>query len=137
MFALAGILADPELVKVLKTFFAEGAGPDASDSRAFAASRDNFKILVDTSPNAQADLDELAERVIRQLGGVLESVELPSEKFILITESLSPMVASKLDPGCLPRGYYRHGQCHVARNHHAQVGKRSGGRRCLRRNQRR
>ena len=97
-FALAGILVDPELVAVLKDFFAEGAGPEQAIRGAFAQFSRKLLALGGYFAERAADLDDLAERVIRQLGGVLESVELPTHAYILITENLSPLVASKLDP---------------------------------------
>jgi len=98
VFALAGILSDPELQTVLKNYFAEGAGPEAAIRGAFAQFSRQLLALGGYFAERAADLDDLAERVIRQLGGVLESVELPKHEFILITENLSPLVASKLDP---------------------------------------
>ncbi len=98
VFALAGILHDPELALVLKEFFAEGAGPEQAIRGAFAKFSRQLLALGGYFADRAADLDDLAERVIRQLGGVLESVELPTTPYILITENLSPLVASKLDP---------------------------------------
>ena len=98
LFALAGILEDPELLRVLKDFFAEGAGPEAAIRGAFGGFGRKLVSLGGSFAERANDLEDLAERVIRELGGVLETVELPSEPFILITENLSPMVAAKLDP---------------------------------------
>ncbi|MEY4367241.1 MAG: phosphoenolpyruvate--protein phosphotransferase [Actinomycetota bacterium] len=98
LFALAGILEDTELLRVLKDFFAEGAGPEAAIRGAFGAFGRKLLALGGYFAERANDLEDLAERVIRQLGGVLETVDLPRWPFILITENLSPMVAAKLDP---------------------------------------
>ena len=102
LYALAGILADPELATVLKDYFAEGAAPENAVRGAFAQFSRKLLKLGGYFAERAADLDDLAERVIRQLGGVLESIELPTSPFILITDNLSPMIANKLDPNvCL------------------------------------
>ena len=98
IFALAGILCDPELASVLKDFFAEGARPEQAIRGAFAQFSRKLTALGGYFAERAADLDDLAERVIRQLGGVLESVQLPEHPYILITENLSPLIASKIDP---------------------------------------
>ena len=97
LFALAGILEDAELLRVLKDYFAEGAGPEAAIRGAFGEFGRKLLALGGYFAERAHDLEDLAERVIRQLGGVLETVELPTTPFILITENLSPMVATKLD----------------------------------------
>ena len=96
VFALSGILNDPELASVLKDFFAEGASAEAAIRGAFAKFARQLTALGGYFADRAADLEDLGERVIRKLGGVLESVELPQHPFILITENLSPVVASKL-----------------------------------------
>ena len=102
LYALAGILTDPELAGVLKDYFAEGAAPEQAIRGAFSQFSRKLLKLGGYFGERAADLDDLAERVIRQLGGVLDSVELPSSPFILITDNLSPMIANKLDPSlCL------------------------------------
>ena len=98
VFALSGILHDPELLAAVKDFFAEGANADAAIRGAFAKFSRQLTALGGYFADRAADLEDLGERVIRQLSGVLESVELPQHPFILITENLSPVVASKLDP---------------------------------------
>ena len=98
LFALVGILEDVELLRVLKDYFAEGAGPEAAIRGAFGEFARKLLALGGYFAERANDLEDLAERVIHQLGGVLETVELPSAPFILITENLSPMIASKLDP---------------------------------------
>lgn len=98
LYALVGILQDPELAEVLKNFFAEGAGPEKAIRGSFAAFSRKLSSLGGYFAERATDLDDLADRVIRQLGGVLESVSLPTSPYILITDNLSPLVASKLDP---------------------------------------
>jgi len=98
VLALAGILSDPELVVVLKEFFAEGAAPEAAIRGAFAQFARRLAALGGYFAERANDLNDLGERVIRSLSGSLDSAPLPTNEFILITESLSPLVAAKLDP---------------------------------------
>ena len=98
LFALAGILQDPELAEVLKNYFEESSGPEKAIRGSFAEFSRKLNSLGGYFAERATDLDDLADRVIRQLGGVIESVELPTSPYILITENLSPLVASKLDP---------------------------------------
>lgn len=98
MQALAMILRDPLLFDVVKAHLAEGA--DAADAirRAFARFARKLESLGGYFAERAADLDYLANRVVAELAGELPRVEFPTEPFILVSDSISPMDATKLDP---------------------------------------
>ncbi|MEY3846621.1 MAG: phosphoenolpyruvate--protein phosphotransferase [Actinomycetota bacterium] len=98
MQALAMILRDPVLFDVLKAHLSEGAEAGDAIRRAFARFARQLEALGGYFAERAADLGYLANRVIAQLAGELPPVQFPAEPFILVTDSISPMDAVKLDP---------------------------------------
>jgi phosphoenolpyruvate-protein phosphotransferase (PTS system enzyme I) len=98
MLALAMILRDPVLFDVVKAHLAEGAEAADALRRAFARFARQLEALGGYFAERASDLGYLANRVIAELAGELPAVEFPSEPFILVSESISPMDAAKLDP---------------------------------------
>ena len=98
MMALAMILRDPVLFDVVKAHLAEGAEAADAIRRAFARFARQLESLGGYFAERASDLGYLANRVVAELAGVLPPVEFPSEPFILVSDSISPMDAAKLDP---------------------------------------
>ena len=98
MNALAMILRDPILFDVVKAHLSEGAEAADAIRRAFARFARQLESLGGYFAERAADLGYLANRVISELAGDLPEVEFPAEPFILVSESISPMDAAKLDP---------------------------------------
>jgi phosphoenolpyruvate-protein phosphotransferase (PTS system enzyme I) len=98
MMALAMILRDPVLFDVVKAHLSEGAEAADAIRRAFARFARQLESLGGYFAERATDLGYLANRVVSELAGVLPPVEFPAEPFILVTDSISPMDAAKLDP---------------------------------------
>ena len=98
MMALAMILRDPVLFDVVKAHLAEGAEAADAIRRAFARFARQLEALGGYFAERASDLGYLANRVVSELAGELPPVEFPTEPFILVSESISPMDAAKLDP---------------------------------------
>ena len=98
MQALAMILRDPVLFDVVKAHLSEGAEAADAIRRAFARFARQLESLGGYFAERAADLGYLGNRVIAQLAGGLPPVEFPTEPFILVSDSISPMDAAKLDP---------------------------------------
>jgi phosphotransferase system enzyme I (PtsI) len=98
MMALAMILRDPVLFDVVKAHLSEGAEAADAIRRAFARFARQLEALGGYFAERAADLGYLANRVVSELAGELTPVEFPAEPFILVSESISPMDAAKLDP---------------------------------------
>lgn len=98
MLALAMILRDPVLFDVVKAYLSEGAEAADAIRRAFARFARQLEALGGYFAERASDLGYLANRVITDLAGEQPEVEFPAEPFILVTESISPMDAAKLDP---------------------------------------
>jgi phosphoenolpyruvate-protein phosphotransferase (PTS system enzyme I) len=98
MMALAMILRDPVLFDVVKAHLSEGAEAADAIRRAFARFARQLEALGGYFAERAADLGYLANRVVSELAGELPPVEFPAEPFILVSESISPMDAAKLDP---------------------------------------
>ena len=98
MMALAMILRDPVLFDVVKAHLSEGAEAADAIRRAFARFARQLETLGGYFAERAADLGYLANRVVSELAGELPPVEFPAEPFILVSESMSPMDAAKLDP---------------------------------------
>ena len=98
MQALAMILRDPVLFDVVKAHLAEGAEAADAVRRAFSRFARQLEALGGYFAERAADLGYLANRVIADLAGELPPVEFPTEPFILVSDSISPMDAAKLDP---------------------------------------
>jgi phosphotransferase system enzyme I (PtsI) len=98
MMALAMILRDPVLFDVVKAHLSEGAEAADAIRRAFARFARQLETLGGYFAERAADLGYLANRVVTELAGELPPVEFPAEPFILVSESMSPMDAAKLDP---------------------------------------
>lgn len=97
LYTFSAILRDPELADRVKGQMAEGAHP----ARAVANALKSFsRPLTDAGgPFAERaeDLTDLGDRVIRELEGRPEATPFPTEPFILVAESLSPLDAARLD----------------------------------------
>ena len=98
MQALAMISRDPVLFDVVKAHLSEGAEAADAIRRAFARFARQLESLGGYFAERAADLDYLANRVIAELAGELPAVEFPTEPFILVSDSISPLDAAKLDP---------------------------------------
>ena len=98
MQALAMILRDPVLFDVVKAHLAEGAEAADAIRRAFSRFARQLEALGGYFAERSADLGYLANRVIAELAGELPPVKFPTEPFILVSDSISPMDAAKLDP---------------------------------------
>jgi phosphotransferase system enzyme I (PtsI) len=98
MMALAMILRDPVLFDVVKAHLAEGAEAADAIRRAFSRFARKLESLGGYFAERASDLGYLANRVITELTGELPPVEFPAEPFILVSDSISPMDAAKLDP---------------------------------------
>jgi len=98
MMALAMILKDPVLYAEVKAHLSEGAEAADAIRRAFARFARQLETLGGYFAERASDLSYLANRVVSELAGEAPPVEFPSEPFILVSESISPMDAAKLDP---------------------------------------
>jgi phosphoenolpyruvate-protein phosphotransferase (PTS system enzyme I) len=98
MQALAMILRDPVLFDVVKAHLAEGAEAADAIRRAFSRFARQLEALGGYFAERATDLGYLANRVIAELAGELPPVEFPTEPFILVSDSITPMDAAKLDP---------------------------------------
>jgi len=98
MMALAMILRDPVLFDVVKAHLSEGAEAADAIRRAFARFARQLEALGGYFAERASDLGYLANRVVAELAGELPPVEFPAEPFILVSDSISPMDAAKLDP---------------------------------------
>ncbi len=98
MMALAMILRDPVLFDVVKAHLSEGAEAADAIRRAFARFARQLESLGGYFAERASDLGYLANRVVAELAGDLPPIEFPSEPFILVSDSISPMDAAKLDP---------------------------------------
>jgi phosphotransferase system enzyme I (PtsI) len=83
---------------VVKAHLAEGAEAADAIRRAFSRFARQLEALGGYFAERAADLGYLANRVIAELAGELPPVEFPTEPFILVSDSISPMDAAKLDP---------------------------------------
>ncbi len=97
MGALGMMLRDPSLVEQIKSRLADGVSADRAIRGAFAQFARSLASLGGYFAERSDDLVALAEKVIDTLVGV-DEVELPTTPYVLVTDTLSPMVASKLDP---------------------------------------
>ena len=97
MGALGMMLRDPSLVEQVKSRLADGVSADRAIRGAFAQFARSLASLGGYFAERSDDLVALAERVIDTLAGV-DEVVLPTTPYVLVTDNLSPMVASKLDP---------------------------------------
>jgi phosphotransferase system enzyme I (PtsI) len=98
MSALAMILRDPVLFQEVKAHLSEGSEAADAIRRAFARFARQLEGLGGYFAERASDLGYLANRVIAELAGELPEVEFPAEPFILVSDSISPMDAAKLDP---------------------------------------
>ena len=98
MLALAMILRDPVLFDVVKAHLSEGAEAADAIRRAFSRFARQLETLGGYFAERAADLGYLANRVITELAGEMPKVEFPDEPFILVSDTISPMDAAKLDP---------------------------------------
>jgi len=98
LYTFAAILRDPELADRVKGQMAEGAHP----TRAVTSALNSFSrpLIEAGGPFAERaqDLTDLGARVIRELEGLPEVSPFPTEPFILVADSLSPLDAARLDP---------------------------------------
>ncbi|MCX8528724.1 MAG: PEP-utilizing enzyme [Rhodoluna sp.] len=97
MGALGMMLRDPSLVEQIKSRLADGVTADRAIRGAFAQFARSLTSLGGYFAERSDDLVALAEKVIDTLAGVSEVV-LPNSPYVLVTDNLSPMTASKLDP---------------------------------------
>ena len=97
MGALGMMLRDASLLEQVKSRLADGVSADRAIRGAFAQFARSLASLGGYFAERSDDLVALAEKVIDTLAGV-EEVVLPTSPYVLVTDSLSPMVASKLDP---------------------------------------
>jgi phosphotransferase system enzyme I (PtsI) len=98
MNALAMILLDPVLFEEVKAHLSEGSEAAEAIRRAFARFARKLESLGGYFAERAGDLGYLANRVVAELAGELPAIEFPAEPFILVSESISPMDAAKLDP---------------------------------------
>jgi phosphotransferase system enzyme I (PtsI) len=98
MMALAMILRDPVLFDVVKAHLAEGSEAADAIRRAFSRFARQLESLGGYFAERASDLGYLANRVVAELAGELPPIEFPAEPFILVSDSISPMDAAKLDP---------------------------------------
>ena len=97
MGALGMMLRDASLLEQIKSRLADGVSADRAIRGAFAQFARSLASLGGYFAERSDDLVALAEKVIDTLAGV-DEVVLPSTPYILVTDNLSPMAASKLDP---------------------------------------
>ncbi len=97
MSALGMMLRDASLLEQVKARLADGVSADRAIRGAFAQFARSLASLGGYFAERSDDLVALAEKVIDTLAGV-DEVQLPTNPYVLVTDNLSPMVASKLDP---------------------------------------
>lgn len=97
MQALAMMLRDPSLLEQVKARLADGVSADRAIRGAFAQFARSLASLGGYFAERSEDLIALAEKVVDALAGVAEDVT-PTSPYVLVTDNLSPMAASKLDP---------------------------------------
>ena len=95
MQALALILRDPLLFDEIKAHMSEGSPAARAVRGAFKKFARKLADLGGYCAERAGDLDSLADRVIAKIEGVAEP-EFPTEPFVLVAESLSPVDAAKL-----------------------------------------
>lgn len=93
--ALAMILRDPMLFDEIKSHMSEGAPAARAVRGAFRKFARRLTDLGGYFAERAGDLDALADRVIAEVEGVREP-EFPTEPFVLVAETLSPVEAAKL-----------------------------------------
>lgn len=96
--ALAMIIRDPALFEKIKTFLAEGVSGQQAVIRAFEKFAVDLRGVGGYFADRADDLTQLAARVNLALAGDSSDVAIPDEPFVLVTSSLSPMDAARLDP---------------------------------------
>ena len=96
--ALAMILRDPSLIEVVKSFLSEGLDAAEALKRAFDKFARQLEQLGGYFAARAADLGYLRSRVVDELAGVQSGAEFPTEPFILVADSISPIDAASLDP---------------------------------------
>lgn len=96
--ALAMMLRDPVLDERLRDHLSEGAPAVQAIRGAFNEFARHLQALGGYFADRAEDLEQLADRVIRQLLGNPDEPSYPDQPFILVAETLSPIEASKLDP---------------------------------------
>ncbi len=96
--ALAMIIRDPALFEAIKSFLAEGVPGQSAVNRAFDKFAGELRAAGGYFAERADDLHALAERVNLALAGGASAPQIPDEPFVLVTPSLSPMDAAKLDP---------------------------------------
>jgi phosphoenolpyruvate-protein phosphotransferase (PTS system enzyme I) len=97
MGALGMMLRDASLLEQVKSRLADGVSADRAIRGAFSQFARSLASLGGYFAERSDDLVALAEKVIDTLAGV-EEVVLPQAPYVLVTDNLSPMAASKLDP---------------------------------------
>lgn len=95
MQALAMILRDPLLFDEIKAHMSEGSAASRAVRGAFKKFARKLLDLGGYFAERAGDLDALADKVIAEIEGTAEP-EFPTEPFILVAESLSPVDAAKL-----------------------------------------
>jgi phosphotransferase system enzyme I (PtsI) len=98
MQALEMILRDPALFDAVKSHLSEGHDASRAIRGAFNQFARQLEALGGYFAARASDLGYLGNRVIDELSGRQDGPEFPTEPFILVTESLSPIDAAKLDP---------------------------------------
>jgi phosphotransferase system enzyme I (PtsI) len=93
--ALAMILRDPMLFDEIKSHMSEGAPAARAVRGAFRKFARKLTDLGGYFAERASDLDALADRVVAAIEGVSEP-EFPSDPFVLVAETLSPVEAAKL-----------------------------------------
>ena len=96
MQALAMILRDPALFDEIKSHMSEGAAASRAVSGAFRKFARKLSDLGGYFAERAGDLDALAERVIASIEGT-DAPQFPTEPFVLVSESLSPVDAANLN----------------------------------------
>jgi phosphotransferase system enzyme I (PtsI) len=97
MGALGMMLRDASLLEQVKSRLADGVSADRAIRGAFAQFARSLASLGGYFAERSDDLVALAEKVIDTLAGV-GAVVMPTTPYVLVADSISPMVASKLDP---------------------------------------
>ena len=98
MQSLAMIIRDPALFDAVKAHLSEGHDASRAIRGAFNQFARSLEALGGYFAERAGDLVYLSNRVIEELVGRKDGPEFPTEPFILVTESLSPVDAAKLDP---------------------------------------
>ncbi len=98
MFAISAMLRDPILLDEIKAHMAEGAGVDRGVRGAFSSFARQLNKLGGYFGERSADLLALADRVVDRVYGRTEPPAFPDYPYVLVTDSLNPMDAARLDP---------------------------------------